>query len=54
MAAGIVLAARDMPAERRRSATLDRAHHLHLMQAHVAAIGITPSGTVVAEDVRDL
>ena len=49
-----VLAARDMAAEGRRAAALDGAHHLHLGKAHVAAVGLTPSGTVVAEDVRDL
>jgi hypothetical protein len=52
--AGIVLAARDMPAERRRAAALDRSHHFHLVEADVAAVGVTPSGTVVAEDIRDL
>ena len=54
MAALRVLAARDMAAERRRAAGLDGAHHLQLCVAHVAAVGITPSGTVVAEDIRDL
>ena len=54
MAARRVLAARDMPAERRRAAALDRAHHLQLIEAHMAAVGLAPSGTVVAEDVRDL
>ena len=43
-----------MPAERRRAAVLDRAHHLQLAEAHMAAVGFTPGGTVVAEDVRDL
>ena len=51
---GAVLAARDVPAERRRAAALDGAHHLQLGEAHVAAVGVTPSGPVVAEDVRDL
>ena len=54
MAAGVVLAARNMASERRRAAALDGAHHLQLVEADVAAVGITPSGTVVAEDVRDL
>ena len=54
VAAGLVLAARDMAAERRRAAALDGAHHLHLVEADVAAVGFTPSGTVVAEDVRNL
>ena len=49
-----VLAARDVAAESRRAAALDGAHHLHLAEAHVAAVGVTPRGAVVAEDVRDL
>ena len=49
-----VLAARDVAAKRRRAAALDGAHHLHLSQAHVTAVGLTPSGAVVAEDIRDL
>src|SRR5215468_2860130 len=52
--AGIVLAARDMAAEGRRAAAFDRAHHLQLVEADVSAVGFTPSGTVVAEDIRDL
>ena len=36
MAARLVLAARDMAAERRRAAALDRAHHLQLVEAHMA------------------
>ena len=48
-----VLAARNIAAKRRCAAGLDRAHHLQLCVAHVAAIGITPSGAEVAEDVRD-
>jgi hypothetical protein len=51
---GTVLAARDVPTEGRRAAALDGAHHLELEQAHVAAVGKTPRGPVVAEDVRDL
>src|SRR6516162_1975283 len=54
MAARRVLAARDMPAERRRAAARDGAHHLQLIEAHMAPVGLAPSGTVVAEDVRDL
>ena len=38
-----VLAARDVPAESRRAAALDGAHHLHLAEAHMAAVGFTPS-----------
>src|SRR4029077_9411059 len=52
--AAIVLTARDMPAESGCSAALDGTHHLHLAEAHMAAVGITPSATVIAEDVRDL
>jgi hypothetical protein len=52
--AALVLAARNMPAERRRAAALNRTHDLQLLQADVAAVGFTPSGTVVAEDIRDL
>src|SRR6202166_1469932 len=51
---GAVLAARDVSAERRRAATFDGAHHFELEQAHVTAVGMTPRGPVVAEDVRDL
>ena len=54
MAAGLVLAARDMTAERQRAAALDRTHHLHLVEADVARVGNTPRRTMVAEDVRDL
>jgi len=43
-----------MAAERRRAAALDRRHHLELAEAHMAGIGFTPSGPVVAEDVRNL
>jgi hypothetical protein len=49
-----VLAARNMPAERRRAAALNRTHDLQLLQADVTAVGFTPSGTMVAEDIRDL
>ena len=51
---GAVLAARDVSAESRRAAVLDGAHHLELEQADVTAVGMTPRGPVVAEDVRDL
>src|SRR6202140_2796525 len=54
MAARRVLAARDMAAERRRAAALDRTHHLQLVEAHMPAVGLTPGRTVVAENVRDL
>src|SRR5258708_34797006 len=49
-----VLAAPDMAAECRRAAALDRAHHLHLVEADVPGIGLPPRRPVVAEDIRDL
>ena len=54
MTARRVLAARNMTSERRRAAALDGRHHLQLAKAHMAAIGLTPSGTMVAEDIRNL
>ena len=51
---GALLATRDMAAERRRATALDRRHDLELAEAHMAGIGLTPSGPVVAENVRDL
>ena len=54
VAAGAVLAARDVAAERRRAAALDRRHHLQLAKAQVATVGGTPSAAMVAEDIRDL
>jgi len=51
---GAVLAARDVSAQSRRAAVLDGAHHLELEQADVTAVGMTPRGPVVAEDIRDL
>src|SRR5215472_9889627 len=54
MAARRVLAARDISAERRRATALDRSHHLQLVEAHMPAVGLTPSRTVIAENVRDL
>ena len=52
-AARRILAARDVPPEYRRAAVLDCAHHLQLPEAHVAAIGVAPSGAMVAEDIRN-
>jgi len=49
-----VLTAFDMPAQRRRSATLDRRHELELAEAHMAGMGRTPSRPAAAEDVRHL
>ena len=39
LAVGAVLATRDMPAERRRAAVLDRRHHLELAEADMAGFG---------------
>jgi hypothetical protein len=52
--AGIVLATRNMPAERGCPAALDGTHHLHLLEADVTAVSITPRAAMIAEDVRDL
>src|SRR5215471_2630201 len=41
-------------AARRVLAACDCTHHLELVEAHMAAVGLTPSGTMIAEDVRDL
>src|SRR5205807_7851238 len=51
---GTVLAARNMPAESRRAAALDRRHHLQLAEAHMAGVGLTPRRSMAAEDIRDL
>ena len=48
-----VLAARDIAAKRRRPAGLNRAHHLQLCVADVAAVGLEPTGTEVAEGICD-
>jgi hypothetical protein len=50
----LIVAARNKAAERRCTAALDGAHDLYLLEADVTAIGFTPSGTVVAKDIRDL
>ena len=49
-----LLAARDMAAERRRAAALDRRHHLQLAEAQMTGLGATPGRPVGAEDIRDL
>src|SRR3954451_10594985 len=36
------------------SAAVRQRSHLQLVETDVSAVGFTPSGTVVAEDVRDL
>jgi hypothetical protein len=43
-----------MPAEGRRAAALDRAHHLQLAEAYMAGLGFTPCRTMGAENIRDL
>jgi len=50
----LVLAACDMAAELCRAAVLDRRHHLELLEADMAGIGLTPCRSMVAEDIRDL
>src|SRR5215468_9671610 len=54
MAAPVVLAARDMPAERCRAAVLDRRHHLELAEADMAGVGLAPRRSMAAEDIRNL
>ena len=54
MAARRILAACDVTPECCRAAALDRTHDLQLIEAHMAAVGLAPSGTVIAEDIRDL
>src|ERR1700682_354268 len=49
-----VLATRDIASECCCAAALDRPHHLHLVEAYMPRVSQTPSGAVVAEDVRDL
>ena len=49
-----LLAACDMPAERRRSTALDRRHHLELVEADVPGVGSAPRRPMAAEDIRDL
>src|SRR3977135_1278243 len=54
MAARRVLAARHKTAQRRRTPALARTPHLQLIEAHMPSVGLTPSRTMVAENVRDL
>ena len=49
----LVLTTRNMAAERRCAATLDRTHDFELAEAHMAGIGLTPRRSEVAEDIRD-
>ena len=48
------LATRDMPAKCCGTAALDGGHDFELSDANVAPVRLTPRGTVVAQDVRDL
>ena len=48
-----VIATRDVTTQCRCPAALDRAHRLHLVEADVSAVSITPRGAVVAEYVRN-
>ena len=54
VAARLVLAAYDMAAELCRAAVLDRRHHLELLEADMAGIGLTPCRSLAAENIRDL
>src|SRR5262249_34789383 len=54
MAALVVLAARDMAAERCRAAVLERRHHLELAEADMAGVGLAPRRSMAAEDIRNL
>jgi len=47
----LVLAACNMAAERCRAAVLDRRHHLELLKADMAGIGLTPCRSMAAEDI---
>ena len=49
----LVLAAFNVAAERNRAAALDGTHHLQLVEAHMAGVGLTPRRSEVAEDIRD-
>jgi hypothetical protein len=51
---GAVRAARDMAAEGCRAAALDCRHHLELVEADMAGMGLTPSRAMAAEDIRNL
>jgi hypothetical protein len=41
-------------AKRRDAAALDGTHHFELSKADMAEVGFTPSGAVIAEDIRNL
>src|SRR5215831_19403828 len=48
-----ILAARHITTKRGGAAGLDGSQHLQLCVADMAAVGLTPSGPEVAEDVRN-
>ena len=43
-----------MVAEGRRAAALDRRHHLELVEADMAGMGLAPCDAMAAEDIRNL
>jgi hypothetical protein len=43
-----------MAAKRCRAATLDCRHHLQLLEAEMAGMGVTPCYAMAAEDIRNL
>ena len=49
-----IFAALDMPAERGRTALLDRRHDLELLQAHMSGIGPAPVGPMAMKDICNL
>ena len=50
----LVLTTRNMTTEFRRSTALNGRHDLQLAKTDMTAIGVTPGGPVVAEDIRNL
>jgi len=54
VAVAAILAALDMPAERGRTALLDRRHDLELLQAHMSGIGPAPVGPMAMKDICNL
>jgi hypothetical protein len=53
MAMAALLAGREVPAEHRRAAGLDRRHDLELAEAQMTGPGAPPGRPVGAEDIRD-
>ena len=53
-AVAAIFAALDMPAERDRTALLDRRHDLELLQAHMSGIGPSPVGPMAMKDICNL